>query len=1321
MGRLDRSPRANWVERKGGLPDYIDRIAVHLHEKGMPISQAIAVAINAVKRACATGDLNFPGMQNENAGSRAEACKAVAQWEALKAAHTGEQAATPSRPGAHPVLLLAWNVGPDRLELARHVRTEAGVRRYHKPIGALISGGAADPLTHLTVTDGKKRAVLRRNRDGSVERKVGGNWRAATDNERTLLAAAEKRHAADADRIKAGGSPKRGADYVAEAKAKPKRTPARAPKADAVPDPAPKAKPAAAPKPAETFKGKPVPEGMRVNNGHLVNPDPKAIYRRYTSNKASADHAENDYTRDEMTAAMREADRRGDRHTERQIRQSMERRFGRPERTPTGPSENPVLPDGRAAPTFNPAWTPAQRQQWVDAQHREIDRERATNAKPKSSPVPAAHEALAQRMHAAAGGQKQGSSAQHVLLGSARLARGEKPEKVAADVPEPVRADVAKGYEQGAAGLRKGGHGEIADRLDATAAHLRGDSSTPAAGKRAPDAAASERGRRGGLAAAGARRAREGRGSAADLDDAEDRAARRGPAREATYTDSRQELLREARELGANPSAAQLAKFDGRDAGQIVQLNRARAELGLRPVLADRETVKTRKRSGSDVAIRDEVAGARSGPARNKVLGELSDADLEQVASVEARENQLRGSGRGGGSFDRRKQAAYEKRERIIRDVRAEQGRRKGNQQPAADHASAPAPSAAAVARAKAKLAERQQAERDAEARVKATAQRHAEETAKAKQNAKAEAERVAANPTPVPAAKGYEQPHRALFDAPDFKPNGNSGQDQVIAMQKAVKTGRSVFFDPATSAYGTTKPSGRYIEFRPDGSSLIRGADGGSQVASPERTRRTVDDALRRVRVGADSKLKRGGVTAGRRTQEVEAARAAAKRKTRAKSGAVSAANSRSRTVDYVALAGVFDPAKHPRAPKGSANGGQFGPARNAQAAQAQKDPKAKANYGKTLDAKDADAQLKAMNDADLQALSKAAYSFKSSDPKVVALRIKIANQLASRGMDVKNFGALGGGAAKPATKKVASGSSVAKAGATAAKKVKAAHSTAEPLALAGPHHYRHGWIKLDGLSDNTPTSAGTTPAQYAARGKTLTKAHREALSGALHTPGNALPRHVVGRDIHRDLTARGYATTGQGARLTHHGRAAAEAVAAGKKIPDVSEPAAKKNARTKASMSATVNKLDSAAADTLAKHFGVTRQQAAKRAQSMSDDDFDALPAGVRKAANRLSILGAKETAALSHGLALSTPSVTSGDGPQVTLNAGARRGMAKSGVAMRDGSFPIPDRKHLHKAIKAVGRAHPSKRSAVRAHIRKRAKALGVPVPDGAKGKS
>lgn len=60
--------------------------------------------------------------------------------------------------------------------------------------------------------------------------------------------------------------------------------------------------------------------------------------------------------------------------------------------------------------------------------------------------------------------------------------------------------------------------------------------------------------------------------------------------------------------------------------------------------------------------------------------------------------------------------------------------------------------------------------------------------------------------------------------------------------------------------------------------------------------------------------------------------------------------------------------------------------------------------------------------------------------------------------------------------------------------------------------------------------------------------------------------------------------------------------------------------------------------------------------------------------------------------------------------------RQQMSKKGTAMPDGSFPIANAKDLRNAIRAVGRAKNS--GAAKAHIRKRAKALGLTnlLPEG-----
>lgn len=79
----------NWVERYGALKphetNWIYRCAEHLKGKGMPEGIAIPTAKNAALKLCSTGDLNFPGIQQANLGSRAEACAALHTWEAAQA------------------------------------------------------------------------------------------------------------------------------------------------------------------------------------------------------------------------------------------------------------------------------------------------------------------------------------------------------------------------------------------------------------------------------------------------------------------------------------------------------------------------------------------------------------------------------------------------------------------------------------------------------------------------------------------------------------------------------------------------------------------------------------------------------------------------------------------------------------------------------------------------------------------------------------------------------------------------------------------------------------------------------------------------------------------------------------------------------------------------------------------------------------------------------------------------------------------------------------------------------------------------------------
>jgi hypothetical protein len=138
---------------------------------------------------------------------------------------------------------------------------------------------------------------------------------------------------------------------------------------------------------------------------------------------------------------------------------------------------------------------------------------------------------------------------------------------------------------------------------------------------------------------------------------------------------------------------------------------------------------------------------------------------------------------------------------------------------------------------------------------------------------------------------------------------------------------------------------------------------------------------------------------------------------------------------------------------------------------------------------------------------------------------------------------------------------------------------------------------------------------------------------------------------------------------------------------------------------------------------------------------DVYEALPEGVRTALTSLAAAGAavstdtvKAEASVATGAVVSSPSfLLKLDGLPVDedmirglvdarvaeqlgaldkadLSTAGRRKAAASGAAMPDGSYPIRTKADLRKAIKAVGRGN-ADHSAIRKHIMKRAKALGL----------
>lgn len=77
-GKLDWSPKSNWVEKAGGLPPGIESMAIHImKESGLTREQAIPAAVNRAKALAAKGQARW--------------VKEVAQWEKMKASTKGKK------------------------------------------------------------------------------------------------------------------------------------------------------------------------------------------------------------------------------------------------------------------------------------------------------------------------------------------------------------------------------------------------------------------------------------------------------------------------------------------------------------------------------------------------------------------------------------------------------------------------------------------------------------------------------------------------------------------------------------------------------------------------------------------------------------------------------------------------------------------------------------------------------------------------------------------------------------------------------------------------------------------------------------------------------------------------------------------------------------------------------------------------------------------------------------------------------------------------------------------------------------------------------
>lgn len=135
-GQLNWSPKANYVEKRGGLPAYINSVSTAFVRQGLPRSEAIQRAIGAVRNWCKYGTIRGEhGGPKVSPAVRAAACKAAAQWEALKVS-----ASIPSDQRMAVELARRWDAGLEPgaavVELAAKGRAEielASVGGRHVP------------------------------------------------------------------------------------------------------------------------------------------------------------------------------------------------------------------------------------------------------------------------------------------------------------------------------------------------------------------------------------------------------------------------------------------------------------------------------------------------------------------------------------------------------------------------------------------------------------------------------------------------------------------------------------------------------------------------------------------------------------------------------------------------------------------------------------------------------------------------------------------------------------------------------------------------------------------------------------------------------------------------------------------------------------------------------------------------------------------------------------------------------------------------------------------------------------------------------------
>lgn len=168
--------KTNWVEKAGGLPSYMVRIAKHIRsDSGYTEDAAIASAVNRVKELAAKGN--------------PEAIKALAQWERMKAKSGGKKTTKLSNEEGRGKLLVAaklYKKNKGKLNPKQQRETKARILKAARDAGlsvylSHVHAGARVAGTTRTVKLATSIGTSRRPFDESKFRRVGGRFAQTPD------------------------------------------------------------------------------------------------------------------------------------------------------------------------------------------------------------------------------------------------------------------------------------------------------------------------------------------------------------------------------------------------------------------------------------------------------------------------------------------------------------------------------------------------------------------------------------------------------------------------------------------------------------------------------------------------------------------------------------------------------------------------------------------------------------------------------------------------------------------------------------------------------------------------------------------------------------------------------------------------------------------------------------------------------------------------------------------------------------------------------------------------------------------------------------